>query len=87
MIENLELILPEIFISLSIMLFLMIGVYKKNSSSLVYSLSTVSLLVLFALLFNFYPLSEASLFNESYKIDKLANFMKILLLCQEFLLC
>ncbi len=78
MIENLELILPEIFISLSIMLFLMIGVYKKNSSSLVYSLSTVSLLVLFALLFNFYPLSEASLFNESYKIDKLANFMKIL---------
>ena len=78
MIENLELILPEIFISLSIMLFLMIGVYKKNSSSLVYSLSTVSLLVLFALLFNFYPLSEASLFNESYKIDKLANFMKLL---------
>ena len=50
--ENLSLILPEIFISLAIMLFLMIGVFKKGSSSLIYNLTTISLVVLLAILLN-----------------------------------
>ena len=78
MIDNLDFVLPEIFISLVIMLLLIVGVYKKNSSSLVYNLSTTSLIILFILLFNFYSLSEVSLFNESYKVDNLAVFMKLL---------
>ncbi len=78
--ENLSLILPEIFISLAIMLFLMIGVFKKGSSSLIYNLTTISLVILLAILFNLNSAQETSLFNQSYKIDSLSNFMKIIMI-------
>ena len=78
--ENLDLILPEIFISIAIMLFLLIGVFKKNSSSLIYNLTTVSLFILLVIIYNLNSISETSLFNESYKIDNLSNFMKIILI-------
>ena len=77
--ENLDLILPEIFISIAIMFFLLIGVFKKNSSSLIYNLSTITLVVLLALIYNLNSTPDTSLFNESYKIDKLSTFMKLLL--------
>ena len=77
--ENLDLILPEIFISIAIMFFLLIGVFKKNSSSLIYNLSTITLVVLLALIYNLNLTTDTSLFNESYKIDKLSTFMKFLL--------
>ena len=77
--ENLDLILPEIFISIAIMFFLLIGVFKKNSSSLIYNLSTITLVVLLALIYNLNSTTDTSLFNESYKIDKLSTFMKFLL--------
>ena len=76
--ENLELILPEIFISLSIMFLLILGVFKKNSALLIYNLTTVTLIILLALLLNLYQVSDLSIFNNSYKIDKLATFMKLL---------
>ena len=50
MIDNLDFVLSEIFISIAIMLLLIVGVYKKKSSSLVYNLSTISLIILFILL-------------------------------------
>ena len=78
--ENLDLILPEIFISIAIMLFLLIGVFKKNSSSLIYNLTTVSLFILLAIIYNFNSISDTSLFNESYKIDNLSNFMKLIMI-------
>ena len=78
--ENLSLILPEIFISLAIMLFLIIGVFKKGSSSLIYNLTTISLVILLAILFNLNSTQETSLFNQSYKIDSLSNFMKIIMI-------
>ena len=37
--ENLNLVLPEIFISLSIMFLLVLGVFKKNSSKITFNLS------------------------------------------------
>ena len=76
--ENLELILPEIFISLSIMFLLILGVFKKNSALLIYNLTTVTLIILLALLLNLYQVSDLAIFNNSYKIDKLATFMKLL---------
>jgi len=76
--ENLDLILPEIFTSCSIMLFLIIGVFKKNSSILIYNLSTISLVVLLALIYNLNSIPDTSLFNGSYNIDKLSTFMKLL---------
>tara|TARA_Y100000741_G_scaffold6718_1_gene5476 strand:+ start:297 stop:1049 length:753 start_codon:yes stop_codon:yes gene_type:complete len=78
--ENLDLILPEIFISIAIMLFLLIGVFKKNSSSLIYNLTTASLFILLAIIYNFNSISDTSLFNESYKIDNLSNFMKLIMI-------
>ena len=78
--ENLDLILPEIFISITIMLFLLIGVFKKKSSSLIYNLTTISLVILLAIVYNLNSISETSLFNESYKIDNLSNFMKIIMI-------
>ena len=77
--ENFQYILPEIFISLSIMLFLLVGVFKKNSASLIYNLSNISLVILLALIINLSSLDTIYLFNESYLIDNLSNYMKIIL--------
>ena len=77
--ENFQYILPEIFISVSIMLFLLVGVFKKNSASLIYNLSNISLVILLALIINFSSLDTIYLFNESYLIDNLSNYMKIIL--------
>ena len=76
--ENLEIILPEIFLSLTIMFLLLFGVFKNNSSKLIYNLTTLSLIILFALLLNLYQVSDLSIFNNSYKVDSLAAFMKLL---------
>ena len=76
--ENINFILPEIFISLGIMFLLMVGVFKKNSSSVVYTLSIVVLLITLGLIVNFPSNQEIYLFNSSYKIDQLSIFMKII---------
>jgi len=76
--ENINFILPEIFISLGIMFLLMLGVFKKNSSGIVYTLSVVILLITLGLIINFPSGQEIYLFNNSYKIDHLSTFMKII---------
>ena len=76
--ENINFILPEIFISLGIMFLLMLGVFKKNSSGIVYTLSVVILLITLGLIINFPSGQEIYLFNNSYKIDELSTFMKII---------
>ncbi len=75
---DINLILPEIFLSLSIMFLLMIGVFKKNSSTLVLNLSILSLFILIALVFNLSSLDETFIFNGSYIVDNISNYMKIL---------
>ena len=81
MIENLNFIYSEIFISLSIMFLLLLGVFKKNSSSLIYNLSIVFLVFTLVLIFNYPPQSSVNLFNNSYTIDYFSSFMKILTIC------
>ena len=81
MINNLNFIYPEIFISLSIMFLLLLGAFKKESSSLIYNLSIVFLIFTLALIFNYPPQSNVNLFNDSYKIDYFSSFMKILTMC------
>lgn len=75
---NLDLIFPEIFLSLSIMFLLMLGVFKKNSEKLIYNLSTMTLIILLALVVNLFSINETLIFNQSYKIDNLSTFMKSL---------
>ena len=75
---DLNFIYSELFLAISIMSLLIIGVFKKNGSNLIYNLSIISLLGCLTLIFSF-PINEnAELFNNSYKIDYLSSFMKIL---------
>ena len=76
---NLNLVFPEIFVSITIMFLLLIGVFKKNSETLVYNLSIISLIISLSLILN-RPLEEENfLFNNTYTIDYLSSFMKILI--------
>ena len=77
---NLDLIFPEIFLSLAILFLLMVGVFKKNSERLVYNLSTILFIILLALVLNLFSIEEKMIFNESYKIDPLSSFMKSLII-------
>ena len=84
--ENLELVLPEIFISLSIMFMLILGVFKKNSSKIIQNISLIVLLVTAVITLNeTIGVNEVTLFNGSVIIDYLSSFMKIVTLVSAFL--
>ena len=80
MTSNLNFIYPELFISLSVMFLLILGVFKKNSSGLIFNLSIISLIGTLALILSYPIQTNIYMFNESYKIDYLSSFMKILLI-------
>ena len=64
--SNLELIFPEIFLSLSIMFLLILGVFKKDSSKLIQNVSLIILLITAVITFNeTLGIEEATLFNRS----------------------
>ena len=67
--ENLNLILPEIFISLSIMFLLILGVFKKDGSKLVFNISLLVLLI-----------TAIITFNETFAINRITYLMIVLLL-------
>ena len=70
-------ILPEIFLSISIMIILMLGTFIKKSYKLVNNLIILSLI--FTTLLIFQQQNElVKIFNENYIIDNLSVFMKIL---------
>ncbi len=72
-------ILPELFLSLAIMTLLMLGVFIKKSFKLVNLLTVISLGFAIVLTLN-QPNEIVKIFNESYIIDKLSIFMKVLTL-------
>ncbi len=74
----LNILLPEIFLSLSIFSILMIGVFYKNSYNLVTKLSVVVLLILILILFN-NDNSLIKVFLESFVRDQYSTFIKILI--------
>ena len=78
---NLEFVFPEIFLSLSIMFLLILGVFKEKSSKLVQNISLIVLLITAVITFNeTLGIDEVLLFNESVVIDYLSSFMKIVTL-------
>ena len=84
--ENLVLVLPEIFISFSIMFLLILGVFKKNSSKFIQNISLLVLLITAVIIFNeTLGIEETILFNGSVIIDYLSSFMKIVTLLATFL--
>jgi len=72
-------ILPELFLSLSLMSILMIGVFIKKSFKLVNLLTILTLIFTIVLVLN-QPSEIIKIFSESYIIDKLSIFMKVLTL-------
>ena len=76
--NNLNFISPEIFISLSIMFLLILGVFRKNASSLIHNLSIGFLLITVILILNNPFDTPVTLFGNSYVIDNLSSLMKIL---------
>ncbi len=84
--SNLEFVFPEIFLSLSIMFLLILGVFKKNSSKLIQNISLIVLLITAVITFNeTLGIEEKLLFNESIIIDYLSSLMKIITLLAAFL--
>ena len=72
-------ILPELFLFLSVMFLLMVGVFLKKSFKIVYY-STIFVLIFSTVLVINQPDQVIKVFNGSYIIDKFSIFMKILTL-------
>ena len=72
-------ILPEVFLSLSMMTLLMIGVFVNKSYRLVNLLAILTMIFAIVLVFN-QSTQTIKVFNNSYIIDHLSIYMKILTL-------
>ena len=84
--ENLNLVLPEIFISLSIMFLLVLGVFKKDSSKITFNISLLVLLITSIITLNeTFSIDRVTLFNNSIIIDYMSSLMKIITLFGAFL--
>ena len=79
MIYNLNILLPEIFLTLSIFSILMIGVFIKNSFNLIFNLTSLIILLTIAIILNSSNNVE-KIFLESFTRDSFSNFFKILIL-------
>ena len=79
MLNNLNILLPEIFLTISIFSALMIGVFIKNSFNLIFNLCSVIILVTIAIILN-NSYSPEKIFLDSFLRDAYSNFFKILIL-------
>ena len=79
MITDIYYVIPEIFLSLSLMFLLILGVFNKKGSIIVYNLSLLILIIAIPLILNVPSDGEILIFNDSYKVDYLSNFIKILI--------
>ena len=77
--DNLNLIYPELFIGISLMVLLIVGVFKKNSFNLISKFTALSLLVAIPMVYINDNVS-VKLFSNNYIIDELSSFLKILIL-------
>ena len=94
MIDNINFIFPEILISIFLMILLILGVFRKNSSSLIYNLSILTLVIILVLVLTFPQGTTVKLFNDGYIIDDLSIYMKsitiisgifVMLTCSKYL--
>ena len=79
MINNLNILLPEIFLTLSIFSILMIGVFIRKSFNLVFNLSSVIIVITLVMILNL-PTQPEKIFLDSFVRDNFSNFFKILIL-------
>ncbi len=79
MINNLNILLPEIFLTLSIFSILMLGVFIKNSFNLIFNLTSLIIIITIIIILNS-PNSIEKIFLESFIRDGFSNYFKILIL-------
>ena len=79
MLNNLNILLPEVFLTLSIFSILMIGVFIKNSFNLIFNLSSLILIITIGIIFN-NPNNQEKIFLDSFTRDGFSNFFKIMIL-------
>ncbi len=79
MLNNLNILLPEIFLTLSIFSILMVGVFIKESFNLIFNLSSAIILFTIAIILNSSNETE-KIFLDSFARDSFSNFFKILIL-------
>ncbi len=79
MINNLNILLPEIFLTLSIFSILMLGVFIKQSFNLIFNLSSIVIITTIAIIFNS-PNSIEKIFSDSFIRDSFSQFFKLLIL-------
>ena len=79
MMNNLNIMLPEIFLSLSIFSVLMIGVFIKKSFNLIFNLTSVIIIATIIIILT-NPNNEVKIFLDSFTRDAFSNYFKILIL-------
>ena len=79
MMYNLNIMLPEIFLSLSIFTILMLGVFLKNSFNIVFNLTLLIIIITIVIILN-NPYNTTKIFLESFIRDTYSNYFKILIL-------
>ena len=79
MINSLNILLPEIFLTLSIFSILMVGVFTKKSFNLIFNLTSLIIILTIAIIFNSSN-REEKIFLDSFTRDPFSNFFKILIL-------
>ncbi len=79
MMNNLYIIFPEIFLSLSIFSILMAGVFIKKSFNLIFNLTSLIIIVTISIILTS-PNNEEKIFLDSFIRDAFSNYFKILIL-------
>ena len=79
MINNLNIMFPEIFLSLSIFVSLMIGVFIKNSFNIIFNLTSFIIITTIVIILG-NPNDEQKIFLDSFTRDAFSNYFKILIL-------
>ena len=79
MLNNLNIMFPEIFLSLSIFVSLMIGVFIKNSFNIIFNLTSFIIITTIVIILG-NPNDEQKIFLDSFTRDAFSNYFKILIL-------
>ena len=79
MMNNINIMLPEIFLSLSIFSILMIGVFIKKSFNLIFNLTSLIIIATITIILT-NPNNEEKIFSDSFTRDAFSNYFKILIL-------
>ena len=83
MINNLNILFPEIFLSLSIFTILMLGVFIKKSFNIIFNLTSLIIVATIMIILS-NPDNEVKIFLNSFTRDAFSNYFKILILISSF---